>query len=113
VSPDCHAARLESGWLAKTEGEQWQFFVVHPHPHPNLLPSREKGISGGYIRLLTGRDACATNLGKSGSNPAAIQLLKEYMSSEIGVEDGELAAMSKGMHLYEYCWDLAKAVVNR
>ncbi len=47
------------------------------------------------------------------SNLAAIQLLKEYMSSEIGVEDGELMAMSKGIHLYEYCWDLAKLVVNR
>jgi thymidylate synthase len=42
------------------------------------------------------------------SNLAAIQLLKEYMASEIGVEDGELIAMSKGMHLYEYCWELAK-----
>jgi thymidylate synthase len=47
------------------------------------------------------------------SNLAAIQLLKEYMASEIGVEDGEMAAMSKGMHLYEYCWDLTKMVVNR
>lgn len=47
------------------------------------------------------------------SNLAAIQLLKEYMASEIGVEDGEIAAMSKGMHLYEYCWDLAKMVVRR
>jgi len=47
------------------------------------------------------------------SNLAAIQLLKEYMSSEIGVEDGELMAMSKGMHLYEYTWDLAKMVVKR
>jgi len=47
------------------------------------------------------------------SNLAAIQLLKEYMASEIGVEDGEMAAMSKGMHLYEYCWDLAKLVVRR
>ena len=47
------------------------------------------------------------------SNLAAIQLLKEYMASEIGVEDGEIVAMSKGMHLYEYCWDLAKMVVNR
>ena len=42
------------------------------------------------------------------SNLAAIQLLKEYMASEIGVQDGELIAMSKGMHLYEYCWELAK-----
>ena len=42
------------------------------------------------------------------SNLAAIQLLKEYMSSEIGVDDGELIALSKGMHLYEYAWELAK-----
>jgi thymidylate synthase len=46
------------------------------------------------------------------SNLAAIQLLKEYMSSEIGVEDGEIVAMSKGLHLYEYSWELAKAVVR-
>ena len=42
------------------------------------------------------------------SNLAAIQLLKEYMASEIGVEDGEIIASSKGLHLYEYCWELAK-----
>jgi len=42
------------------------------------------------------------------SNLAAIQLLKEYMSSEIGVGDGEIIAMSKGMHLYEYSWELAR-----
>ncbi len=47
------------------------------------------------------------------SNLAAIQLLKEYMSSEIGVNDGELVAMSKGLHLYEYSWELAKAVVKK
>ena len=42
------------------------------------------------------------------SNLAAIQLLKEYMAGEIGVADGELVAMSKGLHLYEYCWELAR-----
>ena len=46
------------------------------------------------------------------SNLAAIQLLKEYMASEIGVEDGELVAMSKGLHLYEYSWELTKAVLR-
>jgi len=46
------------------------------------------------------------------SNLAAIQLLKEYMASEIGVEDGELVAMSKGLHIYDYAWELAKAVVR-
>jgi len=42
------------------------------------------------------------------SNLAAIQLLKEYMAGEIGVDDGELIASSKGMHLYEYAWELAR-----
>ena len=42
------------------------------------------------------------------SNLAAIQLLKEYMASEIGVDDGEIIAMSKGLHLYEYAWELAR-----
>ncbi len=42
------------------------------------------------------------------SNLAAIQLLKEYMADEIGVDDGEIIAASKGLHLYEYSWELAK-----
>jgi len=46
------------------------------------------------------------------SNLAAIQLLKEYMSGEIGVEDGELIGMSKGLHLYEYSWELARAAAR-
>ena len=46
------------------------------------------------------------------SNLAAIQILKEYMASEIGIDDGELIASSKGLHLYEYTWDLAKATLR-
>ncbi len=46
------------------------------------------------------------------SNLAAIQLLKEYMASEIGVGDGEIIAMSKGLHLYEYSWELARATAG-
>jgi len=46
------------------------------------------------------------------SNLAAIQLLKEYMSSEIGVADGELIATSKGLHLYEYSWELARTAAR-
>jgi len=46
------------------------------------------------------------------SNLAGIQLLKEYMSSEIGVADGGLIAMSKGMHLYEYAWELARVTAG-
>lgn len=46
------------------------------------------------------------------SNLAAIQLLKEYMAGEIGVEDGEILALSKGLHLYEYSWELARATAR-
>ena len=46
------------------------------------------------------------------SNLAAIQLLKEYMADEIGVGDGEIIATSKGMHLYEYVWELARATLR-
>jgi len=42
------------------------------------------------------------------SNLAAIQLLKEYIAGEIGIDDGELIALSKGLHLYEYSWELAQ-----
>jgi len=42
------------------------------------------------------------------ANLGAIQLLKEYMASSIGVEDGEIIAASKGLHLYDYVWELAQ-----
>jgi thymidylate synthase len=35
-------------------------------------------------------------------------MLKEYMAQEIGVEDGQIIAASKGLHLYDYVWELAK-----
>jgi len=42
------------------------------------------------------------------ANLGAIQMLKEYMAQEIGVKDGEIIAASKGLHLYDYIWELAK-----
>jgi len=42
------------------------------------------------------------------ANLGGIQLLKEYMAAEIGVEDGEIVAGSKGLHLYDYVWELAQ-----
>lgn len=47
------------------------------------------------------------------ANLGAIQLLKEYMAEEIGVEDGEIIASSKGLHLYDYVWELAKLRANK
>jgi thymidylate synthase len=47
------------------------------------------------------------------ANLGGIQILKEYMASEIGVGDGEIVAASKGLHLYDYSWDLARAVLHQ
>ena len=47
------------------------------------------------------------------ANLGAIQLLKEYMSAEIGVEDGEIVASSKGLHLYDYAWELGRQRVGK
>jgi len=47
------------------------------------------------------------------ANLGGIQLLKEYVSSEIGVGDGEIIASSKGLHIYEYSFDLAKCLRMR
>ncbi|MBW2370208.1 MAG: thymidylate synthase [Deltaproteobacteria bacterium] len=42
------------------------------------------------------------------ANLAGIQNLKQYMATEIGVEDGQMIVESKGLHLYGYAEDLAK-----
>ncbi len=42
------------------------------------------------------------------SNLGGLQLVKKYMADEIGVQDGEIIAVSKGLHLYDHCWDVAK-----
>jgi thymidylate synthase len=47
------------------------------------------------------------------ANLAALQVLKEYVASEVGVADGKLFAYSKGLHLYEHHWQLANTVLGR
>ena len=42
------------------------------------------------------------------SNLGGLELTKQYMADEIGVGSGEIIACSKGLHLYEYAWELAK-----
>lgn len=42
------------------------------------------------------------------ANLAALQVLKEYMATQIGVEDGTMTVSSKGLHLYDFTEELAK-----
>lgn len=41
-------------------------------------------------------------------NIAGMQMVKEYMASEIGVEDGQIFYYSSGLHLYDFQYELAK-----
>jgi thymidylate synthase len=43
------------------------------------------------------------------ANLGGLQLLKEHMRREIGVDDGEIIAASKGLHIYEQSWGYANA----
>ncbi len=40
-------------------------------------------------------------------NLAGLQQLKKYLADEIGVADGGIRALSKGLHLYDDMWELA------
>jgi thymidylate synthase len=42
------------------------------------------------------------------ANLGGLQVLKEYMAGEIGIEPGETIAASKGLHIYRYVWELAE-----
>ncbi len=42
------------------------------------------------------------------SNLAGLQLVKEFMAEEIGVEDGGMLADSQGLHLYSQYWSMAE-----
>jgi len=44
------------------------------------------------------------------ANLGAIQLMKEYITEEIDVEGGEIIASSKGLHIYDYVWELAELI---
>ena len=44
------------------------------------------------------------------ANLAAIELMKQYCASEIGVENGEMIASSKGLHVYDYAFEIAEAI---
>lgn len=79
--------------------------------HPPCLRLIDNRIKDGKLhQFLTFRSwdlwaALPENLG-------GLQILKEYMALEIGVEPGETIATSKGMHLYDYQWPIALSRLN-
>ncbi len=46
-------------------------------------------------------------------NLAAIEMMKQYCAEQIGVENGEIIASSKGLHIYDYVFEIAEAIRGR
>ena len=76
--------------------------LLQKHRHPHI---RRQAALYGLLPLLGPLGGASF---QSGGHPAS----KEYMADEIGVGDGEIIASSKGLHLYEYSWDLARVVAR-
>ena len=47
------------------------------------------------------------------ANLAAIEMMKQYCAESIGVENGEIIAASKGLHIYDYVFEIAEALRGR
>ena len=44
------------------------------------------------------------------ANLAAIEMMKQYCAGEIGVENGEIIATSKGLHIYDYVIEFSETL---
>lgn len=47
------------------------------------------------------------------ANLGGIELMKQLIAAEIGVENGSMIVRSKGLHLYKYVWELAEVIANK
>lgn len=106
-------------WIYKNKGyrnNQMVLQVAHPSDmvlqDPPCLRSIDTRIQDGklhffpYFRSWDLWGGFPANLG-------GIQLLKEYMAAEIGVDDGEIIAASKGLHIYDYTFDIGKCIAMK
>ncbi len=98
---------FDTNQMCMTIGSRSSIYLKDP-PCLRVLDTRVQDGCLSFILYFRSWDLWGgfpTNLG-------GLQLLKEYMAKEIGVKDGYLIAFSKGLHLYEHCWDLAKMVLH-
>ena len=47
------------------------------------------------------------------ANLAAIEMMKQYCAEAIGVENGDIIASSKGLHIYDYVFEIAESLRGR
>ena len=103
-------------WTYKNKGHrnnQMVLQVAHPTDvlltDPPCLRSIDTRIQDGKLHFIIYFRSWDL-WGGFPANLAGIQQMKEYIASEIGVEDGEIIASSKGLHLYNYAWELAECL---
>ncbi|MFO7558102.1 MAG: thymidylate synthase [Desulfobacterales bacterium] len=104
-------------WIIRTykqfgeRNNQMVLQIAHPSDltlvDPPCLRSIDTRVQGGKLHFFVYFRSWDL-WGGLPANLAGIQNLKEYMSNEIGIEDGEMIVESKGLHLYGYAEDLAK-----
>jgi len=93
--------------MTMTVGDKDSIFLEHS-PCLKLIDTRVQDGKLNYIVYFRSWDLW----GGFPSNLGGIQLMKEMMAQEIGVEDGEIIALSKGLHLYDHQWELGKIVAR-
>jgi thymidylate synthase len=94
---------FDTNQACMTVGDQNSIDLIDP-PCLKLIDCRVRYGALHFIVYFRSWDAYSgfpTNIG-------GLQLVKEYMSSELNVNDGELIACSKGLHLYDFQWDVAR-----
>lgn len=101
-------------WTYKNKGfrnNQMTLQIAHPSDmllcDPPCLRTLDTRIENGKLHMFPYFRSWDLYSGFPG-NLAGIQLLKEYIIGQIGIDDGRLVASSKGIHLYDYVFDLAK-----
>ncbi|MFC1591808.1 thymidylate synthase [Thermodesulfobacteriota bacterium] len=103
-------------WTYKNKGfrtNQMVLQVAHPTDmlltDPPCLRSIDTRIQDGKLHFIVYFRSWDL-WGGFPANLAGIQTMKEYIAAEIGVQDGQIIASSKGLHLYNYVWELAECL---
>jgi thymidylate synthase len=90
-----------------TIGNEHSVCQEHP-PCLRLIDTRVQDEKLHFIMYFRSWD-CWAGLPE---NLGGVQLLKEYLALEIGIEPGESIISSKGLHMYDYQWPVALARLN-
>lgn len=103
-----HAGGEGNNQLCMTIGDKDSIYMKDP-PCLRLIDCKIRDGILNFVVSLRSWDLW----GGFPANLGGLELLKQYMASMMGVGNGELIATSKGLHLYQRTWDLARQVIGQ